>query len=197
VEWYKDLLRRRTSALQETQSVADAAAATYLQSEEIVVSIQAHQAELNHIHKRRSSVQREVTKAEMIINDLKIMINGTKQQEDRVLSIVDILLSTFDDLTHVGEPPYHRQDRKIADQMCMTVLKVHRESLVVLCFVDSAKEAVTAVQSWFDDSMPTIVQEEIDAILNNSLYQESTKDDVKEDDKSEWVEEERPLVGSY
>ncbi|GFF46927.1 hypothetical protein IFM46972_08169 [Aspergillus udagawae] len=195
VEWYKDLLRRRTSAREETQSIADAADATYLQSEEIVVSIQARQAELNHIHKRRFSVEREITKAEMIIDDLKIMINGTKQQEDRVLSMVDLLSSTLDDLTHVGEPPYHRHDRKIADQMCTTVLKVHRESLVDPSFVDSAREAVTAVQNWFDDYMPKSVQEEIDAIVNNSLYQPSTNDDAKGDDEMELDEEQGPLVG--
>jgi hypothetical protein len=84
VTWYKDLLRRRTSALEETQSVADAAAANYLQSENIVVNLQANQTKLNHISKRRFTFEREITKAEMIIDDLKLMINGAKQQEDRI-----------------------------------------------------------------------------------------------------------------
>ena len=120
--WYKDLLRRRTSALEETQSVADAAAATYLQSEQIVVNLQAHQAKLNNINKRRFSVEREITKAEMITDDLEIMINGTKQQEGQILSVADLLLSTLDDPMHVSEPPYHRPNRRIEDQLCTTVL---------------------------------------------------------------------------
>ncbi|GAM37334.1 hypothetical protein TCE0_023r07174 [Talaromyces pinophilus] len=115
---YKDLLRRRISALEETQSVADTAAATYLQSEQIVANLQAHQAKLNNTNKRRFSVEREITKAEMIIDDLKIMINGTKQQEGRIISVADLLASTLDDLMHVGEPPYHRPDRKIEDRLC-------------------------------------------------------------------------------
>ena len=178
MKWYKDLLRRRTSALEETQRVADAAAAAYLQTEEIVVNLQARQAKLGDIHKRRFSVEREITKAEMIIDDLKIMINGIKQQEGRIVSVADILLSTLDDLTHVGEPPYRRQDRKIEDKLCTTILKIHRESLVDPSFVNSAREAVTAIQSWFDDYMPKSVQEEIDAIVNNPLYQSSTNDDA-------------------
>lgn len=175
--WYKDLLRRRTSALEEPQSLADAAAATYLKSEKIVVDLQAHQAKLNNVSKLRFSVDREIAKAEMIIGDLKIMINGTKQQEDRILTVTDLLSSTFNDLLHVGEPPYHRQDRKIEDQLCTTVLKAHRESLIDLAFVDSAKKAVTTIQSWFDDDMPKKVQEEIDAITKNPLYQSQAIDD--------------------
>lgn len=169
--WYKDLLRRRTSTLQEAQSLADAAAATYLQSEKIVVDLQAHQAKLNNVSKRRFSVDREIAKTEMIMNDLKIMINGTKQQEDRILSVTDLLSFTFNDLRHVGEPPYHRQDRKIEDQLCTAVLKAHRESLIDPAFVGSAKKAVTTIQNWFDDYMPKSIQDEIDAIKKNALYQ--------------------------
>lgn len=142
--WYKDLLRRRNSAIEETQSVADAAAATYLQSEAIVVNLQADQAKLNNINKRRFSVERELTKAEMIIDDLRIMINGTKQQEERIKSVADLLTSTFDDLMHVGEPPYHRPNRKIEDQLCMTVLTAFQESLIDASFVDSAGKVITA-----------------------------------------------------
>lgn len=145
-----------------------------------MVNLQANQAKLNNINKRRFSVEREITKAEMIIGDLKIMINGAKQQEDRILAVADLLSSTFDDLMHVGEPPYRRQDRKIEDQLCTTVLKAHRESLIDPSFVDSAREAVTSIQSWFDDYMPKSVQEEIDAITKNPLYQSSTdyEDDI-------------------
>lgn len=42
-----------------------------------------------------------------------------------------------------------------------------------------------ALQSWFDDCMPKGVQEEIDAITNNPLYQSSAVDD----------EDRVPLVG--
>lgn len=95
-----------------------------------MVNLQAHQAKLNNINKRRFSVEREITKAEMIIDDLEIMIDGTKQQEARILSVADLLSSTLDDLMHVGEPPCHRPNRRIEDQLCTTVLKDFQESLI-------------------------------------------------------------------
>lgn len=142
-----------------------------LQSEEIVVNLQANQAKLNHVSKRRFTVEREITKAEMIIEDLKLMINGAKQQEDRILSIVELLTSTFDELMHVGEPPYHRQNRKVEDQLCTTMLKAHREFLIDGSFANSARKAVKEIQIWFNDDMPKSVQEETDAMTKNPLYQ--------------------------
>lgn len=130
-----------------------------------MVNLQDDQAKLNNINKRQFSVERELTKAEMIIDDLRIMINGTKQQEDRIKSVADLLTSTFDDLMHVGKPLYHRPNRKVEDQLCMTVLTAFQESLIDASFVDSAGKAITAIQSWFDADMPKTVQEEIGAFV--------------------------------
>ena len=140
-----------------------------------MVDLQARQAVLNNIHKRRFSVEREISKAEMIIRCLKVMIEGTKREEDRILSVVGLLSTTLDELAHIGAPPYHRQDRKIEDQLCTAVLKAHRESLIDSSFVRSARNAVTEIQGWFDDGyVPKSVQEEIDAIVTNPLYKASS-----------------------
>jgi hypothetical protein len=72
---------------------------------------------------------------------------------------------------HVGEPPYHRQNRKVEDQLCTMVLKAHRESLIDTSFSNSARKAVTEIQIWFNDDMPKSVQGEIDTITKNPLYQ--------------------------
>ncbi|GFG17995.1 hypothetical protein IFM5058_08775 [Aspergillus udagawae] len=175
IRWYKDLLRRRTSALASAQAAADTAMETYLESEQTVVRLQARQAMLNDIHKRRFAVQREITKTEMIIRDLKLMIEGTKREEERILSVVDLMSATLTDLLHIGEPPYHRPNRKIEDQVCTAVLAVHRESLIDAFFVESARKAVTSVLDWFDDVMPEATQREIDAIVKNPLYQQSKR----------------------
>jgi hypothetical protein len=134
--------------------------------------MQARQAQLNNIHKRRFSVDREIAKAEIIIDDLKVMINGMKKEEEGISSVADLIVCILDELIYIGEPPYHRPHRKIEDQLCMTILKVHRESLIDSSFVESAKKAVTEVQTWFDDDyMPPSTKEEIDAIVSNPLYQ--------------------------
>ncbi|CEJ61136.1 hypothetical protein PMG11_09678 [Penicillium brasilianum] len=184
--WYEDLLRRHISTLEANQSAADEASTTYLSSVDVVTDLQARQAKLNHIHKGRYSVDREISKAEMIIRVLKLMINGTKQDGDRILSLGDPLEAAFTELMRIGEPPYHRKNRKIEDQLCTAVLKIHRVSLIDDSFVESARTAVTAVQDWFDDDyMPDGPRKEIEAIVNNPLYQASP----------EWVTEDGPIMG--
>lgn len=179
------MLRGHISALEANQSAADEASTTYLSSVDVVTDLQARQAKLNHIHKGRYSVDREISKAEMIIRVLKLMINGTKQDGDRILSLGDPLEAAFTELMGIGEPPYHRMNRKIEDQLCTAVLKIHRVSLIDDSFVESARTAVTAVQDWFDDDyMPDGPRKEIEAIVNNSLYQASP----------EWVTEDGPII---
>lgn len=102
-----------------------------------------------------------------------MMIEGTKREEKRILSVVDLMSVTLDNLLHIGEPPYHRENRKVEDDLCTAVLAVHRESLVDASFVESAQKAVTKVQAWFGDDMPKATQQEIDAIEKNPLYQPS------------------------
>ncbi|KAL2831295.1 hypothetical protein BJY01DRAFT_254334 [Aspergillus pseudoustus] len=184
--WYKDLLRRHISALEANQSAADVASTTYISSVNVVTDLQARQVQLDRINKGRYSVDREIGKAEMIIRVLKRMMNGTKQDGDRILSLGEPLEAIFTELIGIGAPPYHRMNRKIEDQLCTAVLKIHRVSLIDASFVESAQNAVTAVQEWFDDDyMPDGPKKEIEAIVNNKLYQASPEEGT----------EDGPLVG--
>ncbi|KAL3457663.1 hypothetical protein BJX64DRAFT_268426 [Aspergillus heterothallicus] len=170
IRWYTDFLRHRIAALAQATETADAAAQTYLDAEQVVVNMQARAALLNHIHKRRFVVWRKVSRSEMVIRVLNLMIDGVRKEEARILSIVGLLKTTLEELARVGEPPYHRPNRKVEDRLCTAVLVAHRESLVDSAFVESARDAVLVVQDWFGDDIPKATQAEIDAIVSCPLY---------------------------
>jgi hypothetical protein len=157
------------------------ASETYLSYVSFVTDLQARQTKLNRIQKGRYSVDREISKAEMIIRVLKLMINGTeKDVSGRILSLEDPLDTSFTELMSIGEPLYHRMNRKIEDQLCTAVLKIHRMSLIDASIVESARKAVAAVQDWFDDGyMPDGPKKETEVIVNNPLIKQARRGILK------------------
>lgn len=98
------------------------------------------------------------------------MSSGLTQEEGRILAVANLISASIKKLSTVGEPPYHRPNRHIEDQLCTTVLTIHRESLVDASFAPSARKAVATVKDWFDEDVPKSTQWEIDAIEKNPLY---------------------------
>lgn len=115
-------------------------------------------------------VQRAIGRAERLISILRMMTQGLTNEDGAILAVVNLILPTIEKLGKVGEPPYNRPHRSSEDDLCTYILTIHRESLIDVAFVESARKAVAQVRDWFDDDIPKKTQDEIDAIVKNPLY---------------------------
>ncbi|KAH0528173.1 hypothetical protein TsFJ059_003068 [Trichoderma semiorbis] len=125
---------------------------------------------LKRIQKNRPMVQRAIGRAERLISILRMMTQGLSNEDGAILAVVNLILPTIEKLGKVGEPPYNRPHRSSEDDLCTYILMIHRESLIDVAFVESARKAVAQVRDWFDDDIPKKTQDEIGAIVKNPLY---------------------------
>ncbi|KAL6824147.1 WD40-repeat-containing domain protein [Trichoderma camerunense] len=125
---------------------------------------------LKRIQKNRPMVQRAIGRAERLISILRMMTQGLSNEDGAILAVVNLILPTIEKLGKVGEPPYNRPHRSSEDDLCTYILMIHRESLIDVAFVESARKAVAQVRDWFDDDIPKKTQDEIDAIVKNPFH---------------------------
>ncbi|KAL6907226.1 WD40-repeat-containing domain protein [Trichoderma evansii] len=166
---YTALLNSKGS-LDELQQAVELAYLILERAQDKVRSLQLRELAMRRVQKNRPIAQRAITRSEKLVSLLRLITYSLTKESGRILAVANLITPAIKKLATVGEPPYHRPNRLIENDLCTTILIIHRESLMDAAFAESARDAMAQVREWFDEDIPKRTQEEIDAIVKNPLY---------------------------
>lgn len=126
-------------SLDDLQQAGELAYLILERAQDKVRSLQLREQALRRIQKNRPLVQRAITRAEKLVSLLRMMMYGLTKESGRLLAVVNLITPAVEKLATLGEPPCHRPNHRIEDDLCTNILMIHRESLMDAAFAESAR----------------------------------------------------------